>query len=71
MTLKWDELAEDTDSYSEDIALADSDEEVDYDGCLWIYRELYVNRLTADRLGQMIIEVEENDGEWKIYLTKN
>ncbi len=35
---------------------------VDFDGCLWIYRELYVNRLTADKLGQMIMEIEENDG---------
>ena len=35
---------------------------VDFDGCLWIYRELYVNRLTADKLGQMIMEVEEGDG---------
>ena len=35
---------------------------VDFDGCLWIYRELYVNRLTADKLGQMIMEVEADDG---------
>jgi|TARA_R110000751_G_scaffold241082_1_gene341618 hypothetical protein len=35
---------------------------VDFDGCLWIYRELYVNRLTADKLGQMIIDVEAQDG---------
>lgn len=35
---------------------------VDFDGCLWIYRELYVNRLTADKLGQMIMEVEVDDG---------
>jgi len=35
---------------------------VDFDGCLWIYRELYVNRLTADMLGQKIMEVEESDG---------
>jgi len=35
---------------------------VDFDGCLWIYRELYVNRMTADVLGQMIMEVEAEDG---------
>jgi phage terminase large subunit len=35
---------------------------VDFDGCLWIYRELYVNRMTADKLGQMIMEVEADDG---------
>jgi hypothetical protein len=38
---------------------------IDYDDVLWIYRELYVSKLTADKLGQMIIEVEEDDG--KIY----
>ena len=35
---------------------------IDYDNNIWIYRELYVNRLTADQLGRMIREVEEGDG---------
>jgi hypothetical protein len=35
---------------------------VDFDGCLWIYRELYVNRLTADKLGELIRETEASDG---------
>ena len=35
---------------------------VDFDGGLWIYRELYVNRLTADKLGELIIDTEEGDG---------
>ena len=39
---------------------------VDFDGCLWIYRELYVNRLTADKLGQMIMEVE--DCRYKLFV---
>jgi hypothetical protein len=38
---------------------------IDYDDNLWIYRELYINRLTADQLGRMIRDVEEGDG--KIY----
>lgn len=35
---------------------------VDFDGGLWIYRELYVNRLTADKLGELIRDTEEGDG---------
>ena len=35
---------------------------VDFDGGLWIYRELYVNRLTADKLGELIKDTEEGDG---------
>lgn len=35
---------------------------VDYDNNIWIYRELYINRLTADQLGRMIREVEDGDG---------
>ena len=35
---------------------------VDYDNNIWIYRELYINRLTADQLGRMIREVEAGDG---------
>ena len=35
---------------------------VDFDGCLWIYRELYVNRLTADKLGALIKDTESADG---------
>ena len=38
---------------------------VDYDDNLWIYRELYVSKVTADQLGRMIREVESGDG--KIY----
>jgi hypothetical protein len=38
---------------------------VDYDNNIWIYRELYVSRVTADQLGRMIREVESGDG--KIY----
>ena len=35
---------------------------IDYDNNIWIYRELYINRLTADQLGRMIIDLEEGDG---------
>ncbi len=35
---------------------------IDYDDNIWIYRELYVNRMTADQLGRMIREVESDDG---------
>ena len=35
---------------------------IDYDNNIWVYRELYVNRLTADQLGRMIREVEDGDG---------
>lgn len=35
---------------------------IDYDDNIWIYRELYVNRMTADQLGRMIREVESGDG---------
>ena len=35
---------------------------VDYDGVLWIYRELYVTGVTADKLGEMIMDLEEDDG---------
>lgn len=38
---------------------------VDYDNNIWIYRELYVSKVTADQLGRMIREVESGDG--KIY----
>ena len=38
---------------------------IDYDDVLWIYRELYVNQLTADKLAWAILDAEENDG--KIY----
>jgi hypothetical protein len=38
---------------------------VDYDNNIWIYRELYVSKVTADQLGRMIREVESSDG--KIY----
>lgn len=38
---------------------------VDYDDNLWIYRELYVSKVTADQLGRMIREIESGDG--KIY----
>jgi hypothetical protein len=38
---------------------------VDYDDNLWIYRELYISKVTADQLGRMIREVESGDG--KIY----
>ncbi len=38
---------------------------IDYDDVLWIYRELYVSKLTADKLGIAIMEAEEADG--KIY----
>ena len=38
---------------------------VDYDNNMWIYRELYVSKVTADQLGRMIREVESGDG--KIY----
>ena len=34
---------------------------VDYDGNLWIYRELYSSRLTADALADAIFEAEAND----------
>lgn len=35
---------------------------IDFDDNIWIYRELYVNRLTADQLGRLIREVEYDDG---------
>jgi hypothetical protein len=35
---------------------------IDYDDNIWIYRELYVNKMTADQLGRMIREVESGDG---------
>ena len=35
---------------------------VDYDDNIWIYRELYVNRLTADQLGRQIVDLELGDG---------
>ena len=38
---------------------------VDYDNNIWIYRELYISKVTADQLGRMIREVESGDG--KIY----
>ena len=38
---------------------------IDYDDVLWIYRELYVNKLTADKLAWAILDAEEPDG--KIY----
>lgn len=38
---------------------------VDYDNNIWIYRELYVIKVTADQLGRMIREAESGDG--KIY----
>ena len=34
---------------------------VDYDGNIWIYRELYAKRLTADALADAIYELEAND----------
>jgi len=35
---------------------------IDYDDVLWIYRELYVNKLTADKLAWAILDAEEGDG---------
>lgn len=35
---------------------------IDYDDNIWIYRELYVSKMTADQLGRMIREVESGDG---------
>ena len=35
---------------------------VDYDNNIWIYRELYISKVTADQLGRMIREVESGDG---------
>tara|TARA_R100001015_G_C4634030_1_gene199800 strand:- start:1855 stop:3417 length:1563 start_codon:yes stop_codon:yes gene_type:complete len=34
---------------------------IDWDGCIWIYRELYQNRLTADELAEYIMELESDD----------
>ena len=35
---------------------------IDYDNILWIYRELYVNKLTADKLAWLILDTEAGDG---------
>ena len=35
---------------------------IDYDDNIWIYRELYVSKMTADQLGRTIREVESGDG---------
>ena len=35
---------------------------IDYDDNIWIYRELYVSKMTADQLGRMIRDVESGDG---------
>ena len=34
---------------------------IDWDGCIWIYRELYQTRLTADELAEYIMELEADD----------
>ena len=34
---------------------------IDWDGCVWIYRELYQTRLTADELADYILELEADD----------
>ena len=34
---------------------------LDWDGCIWIYRELYQNRLTAEELAKVILELEALD----------
>ena len=35
---------------------------IDYDNNIWIYRELYVNKLTADKLAWAILDTEAGDG---------
>ena len=35
---------------------------MDYDNNIWIYRELYVNKLTADKLAWAILDTEAGDG---------
>jgi len=34
---------------------------IDWDGCIWIYRELYQTRLTAEELAKVILELEAYD----------
>ena len=34
---------------------------IDWDGCIWIYRELYQTRLTAEELAKVILELEAFD----------
>jgi hypothetical protein len=34
---------------------------VDWDGCIWIYRELYQTKLTAENLADTILALESND----------
>tara|TARA_R110002020_G_scaffold384540_3_gene595533 strand:- start:507 stop:2072 length:1566 start_codon:yes stop_codon:yes gene_type:complete len=34
---------------------------IDWDGCIWIYRELYQTRLTAEELASVILELEALD----------
>ena len=34
---------------------------VDWDNNLWVYRELYTSKITADRFAQMVMELEQNE----------